>query len=152
MSMATVFGYSPGPVELNALDVLADGSVALKQERSNVEFAFKACGLSFSAMARLSDSGPVLQIAANVGGDPYSAEGADMRKAVHAIIRSSHSSPSCRLMVSRQKRIYCVGKARLGESWTPTALLTAAAELVLEARPYLMVLRDVLPRWAKPAT
>jgi hypothetical protein len=23
--------------------------------------------------------------------------------------------------------------------------------LVLEARPYLMVLRDVLPRWAKPA-
>jgi hypothetical protein len=54
-------------------------------------------------------------------------------------------------MVSKQKRIYCVGKARLSETWTPTALLTVAADLVLEARPYLMVLRDVLPRWAKPA-
>jgi len=71
---------------------------------------------------------------------------------VHAIIRSSHTSPSCRLMVSKQKHIYCVGKAHLSETWTPTALLTAAAELVLEARPYLMVLRDVLPRWAKPVT
>ena len=93
----------------------------------------------------------MLQISANIGGDPYTAEGVEMREAVHAVIRSSHASPSCRLMVSKQKRIYCVGKARLGENWTPTALLTAAAELVLEARPYLMVLRDIMPRWAKPA-
>jgi len=152
MNMPTVFNRPPAPAELNELVVLADGSIALKQERASVEFGFKACGLPFSAVTRLTDSGPVLQIAADIGSDPYSVEGVEMREAVHAIIRSSHTSPSCRLMVSKQKRIYCVGKARLGETWTPTALLTVAAELILEARPYLMVLRDVLPRWAKPAT
>ena len=151
MNMPSVLNRPPTPEALNELDVLADGSIALKQERSNVEFAFKACGLPFSAITRLTDSGPVLQISANIGGDPYTAEGVEMREAVHAVIRYSHASPSCRLMVSKQKRIYCVGKARLGENWTPTALLTAAAELVLEARPYLMVLRDIMPRWAKPA-
>ncbi len=151
MNMPSVLNRPPAPEALDELDVLADGSVALKQERANVEFAFKACGLPFSAMTRLTDSGPVLQISANIGGDPYTADGVEMREAVHAVIRSSHMSHSCRLMVSKQKRIYCVGKARLGESWTPTALLTTAVELVLEARPYLMVLRDIMPRWAKPA-
>ena len=151
MNMPSVLNRPPTPEAMNELDVLADGSIALKQERANVEFAFKACGLPFSAITRLTDSGPVLQISANIGGDPYTAEGVEMREAVHAVIRYSHTSPSCRLMVSKQKRIYCVGKARLGENWTPTALLTAAAELVLEARPYLMVLRDIMPRWAKPA-
>jgi hypothetical protein len=152
MNLPTVFNHPPGPAELNELDVLDDGSVALKREHANVvAFGFRACGLPFSAETRLTDTGPVLQIAADIGGDPYTAEGVEMREAVHAVIRSSHTSPSCRLMVSKQKRIYCVGKAHLNETWTPTALLTVAAELVLEARPYLMVLRDIMPRWAKPA-
>ena len=151
MNMPTVFNCPSAATELNEVDVLADGSVALKHERTNVEFGFKACGLPFSAVTRQTDTGPVLQIAAEFGSDPYSAEGVEMREAVHAIIRSSHTSPVCRLMVSKQTRIYCVGKAHLSETWTPTALLTAAAELILEARPYLMVLRDILPRWAKSA-
>jgi hypothetical protein len=151
MNMPMVLNRPPAPAELNELHFLADGSVALKQEHAALEFSFRACGLLFSAATRLIESGPVLQIAAEIGGDPYSAEGANMRDAVHAIIRSSHTSPSCRLMVSRQKRIYCVGRARLDNTSTPTALLAAAAELILAARPYLMVLRDVLPRWPKPA-
>ena len=152
MNMPISLNHPPAPAELEELDVLDDGSIALKRESSTVQFGFRACGLPFSAATRQTESGPVLEIAAEIAGAPYSAEGIDMRETVHAIIRSSHGSLSCRLMVSKQKRIYCVGKAHLSESWTPTALLTSAAELVLEARPYLLVLRDVLPRWAKPAS
>src|SRR5262245_41743159 len=151
MNMSTVFSHPPAPAEIEAIDVLEDGSVALKRERANVSFGFNACGLPFSAETRLTETGSVLQIAAEIGGDPYSAEGVELRETVRAIIRTSHASPSCRLMISKQKRIYCVGNAHIGETWTPTALLTVAAELVLEARPFLMVLRDILPRWAKPA-
>jgi len=151
MNMQTVFSHPPAPAEIEAIDVLADGSVALKRERANLTFGFKACGLPFSAETRLTESGPMLQIAAQIGDAPYSAEGVELRGTVHAIIRYSHASPSCRLMVSKQKRIYCIGKAHLGDTWTPTALLTVAAELVLEARPFLMVLREIMPRWASPA-
>ena len=151
MTMPTVFNRPLHPAELGEVDVLADGSIALKQEWAGVEFAFRSCGLPFSAVTRLTEAGPVLQVAADVASDPYSVEGMAMRDAVHALIRSSHAAPHCRLMVSRRKRIYCVGQAQIGNNWTPSALLTAAAELILEARPYLMVLRDILPRWAKPA-
>ncbi len=151
MTMPTMFNRQPAPAELGEIDVLADGSIALKQERAGVEFAFRTCGLPFSAVTRVTESGPVLQIAAEVASDPYSVEGVDMRQAVHALIRSSHAAPHCRLMVSRHRRIYCVGRTQIGNNWTPSALLTAAAELILEARPYLMVLRGILPRWAKPA-
>lgn len=149
--MPTVLNRPPAPAELSELQFLADGRVALRQERTAVEFSFRACGLIFSAVTRAAEPGPVLQVAAEVGPDPYSAEGVQMREATHAVIRASHASPSCRLMVSQQKRIYCIGRARLDDTWTPTALLAAAAELVLAARPYLTVLRDVLPRWPKPA-
>jgi hypothetical protein len=151
MTMPTVFNRPPHPAELGEIDVMADGSIALKHEWAGVEFAFRSCGLPFSAVTRVTESGPVLQIAAEVASDPYSVEGAGMREAVHALIRSSHAAPHCRLMVSRRKRIYCVGRTQIGNNWTPSTLLTAAAELILEARPYLMVLRDILPRWAKPA-
>jgi len=152
MNIPTVLNRPPAPAELQDLNVLADGSVVLNRDHTNVEFSFNACGLSFSAATRLTDSGPMLQIAADVSSDPYSAEGVPMREAAHALIRASQAAPHCRLMVSKHKRIYCVGRTRIEDNWTPTALLTAAVELILEARPYLLVLRDIVPNWSKPAT
>jgi len=142
---------NPVPDALSGLDFLADGTIALGNGNGHVEFSFNAYGLNFSCNTRLIEAGPILQIAADIGSDPYTADGADLRDNAHAIIRASQDAPACRLMVSRQKRIYCVGRARLPEPWTPTALLTAAASLILEVRPYLLVLRDVLPKWPQAA-
>lgn len=142
---------NPAPEELSDLDFLADGTVALKNGKGHVEFSFSAYGLYFSCNTRLIESGPILQIAAEIGSDPYTAEGSNLRDSAHAVIRASQDAPACRLMVSRQKRIYCVGRARVAEPWTPAALLTAAAGLILEVRPYLMVLRDILPKWPQNA-
>jgi hypothetical protein len=142
---------NPAPEELSDLDFLADGTLALKNGKGHVEFSFGAYGLYFSCNTRLIESGPILQIAAEIGSDPYTAEGSNLRDSAHAVIRASQDAPACRLMVSRQKRIYCVGRARVAEPWTPAALLTAAAGLILEVRPYLMVLRDILPKWPQNA-
>jgi hypothetical protein len=138
---------NPAPEELSGVDFLADGTLALKNGKGHVEFSFNAYGLNFSCNTRLIETGPILQITAEIGSDPYTAEGAHLRDSAHAIIRASQDAPACRLMVSRQKRIYCVGRARLAEPWTPTALLTAAADHNQEARPYLMIRRDILPKW-----
>jgi hypothetical protein len=142
---------SPAPEELSDVDFLADGTVALKNGKGHVEFSFSAYGLTFSCNTRLIESGPILQIAAEIGSDPYTADGVHLRDSAHAIIRASQEAPACRLMVSRQKRIYCVGRAHVVQPWTPSALLTAAAGLLLEVRPYLMVLRDILPKWPQNA-
>jgi hypothetical protein len=138
---------APVPEELNSLDFLPDGTVALSNSKTSVNFAFRVYGLTFQANTRLIESGQVLQIAADIGSDPYTADGADLRDSAHALIRASQNIPACRLMISRQKRIYCVGRAHLAEPWTPTTLIAAAAGLLLEVRPYLLVLRDILPKW-----
>lgn len=138
---------APVPDELSELDFLADGTVALSNSKTNVEFSFQAYGLTFTANTRLIESGPVLQISADIGSDPYTAEGVELRDCAHAVIRASQGVPACRLMVSRQKRIYCVGRAHVTEPWTPASLIAAAAGLLLEVRPYLLTLRDILPRW-----
>ena len=149
MNMQMILARPPAPDAMDKLDFLADGSVALTQQRGTLEFSFQSCGLRFSATTRLIETGPVLQIASDIAPDPYSAEGASMRAAAHAVIEASHGSPACRLMISRQRRIFCVGRARLDPTFTPTSLLTSAVELVLEARPYLTVLRDILPNWQR---
>lgn len=138
---------NPVPDELSSLSFLPDGTVALSNGSGNVSFGFTAYGLHFSANTRLIESGPVLQIAADIGSDPYTAEGTQLRDSAHAVIRASQVAPACRLMVSRQKRIYCLGRAHVTEPWTPTTLLAAAAGLLLEIRPYLLVLRETLPKW-----
>lgn len=143
---------TPMPDEFNGFDFLPDGTVALSNAKSGVEFAFRAYGLTFSANTRLIESGPVLQIAAEIGNDPYTADGSQLRDCAHAVIRASQQAPACRLMVSRQKRIYCLGRARVPDPWTPMTLIAAAAELILEVRPYLLVLRDVLPKWPQIST
>jgi hypothetical protein len=152
MNMELMLGRPPVPDAMDKLDFLADGSVSLTQHRGTLEFSFEAVGLRFNATTRMIDSGPVLQISSDIAPDPYSAEGGSMRSAAHAVIEASHGSPSCRLMVSRQRRIFCVGRARLDSTFTPTSLLTSAVELVLEARPYLTVLRDILPNWQRAGT
>ena len=139
------------PAELSEVDLLPDGTVALNNGSGQVAFSFSAYGLGFVCNTRLVEAGPILQISAEIGCDPYTAEGAYLRDSAHAIIRASQSAPACRLVVSRQKRIYCVGRAWLTEPWTPTSLLAAAAGLILEVRPYLMVLRDILPKWPQTA-
>lgn len=143
---------TPAPDELNGFDFLPDGTVALSNAKTGVEFSFRAYGLTFSANTRLIESGPVLQIFANIGSDPYTADGSHLRDCAHAVIHASQDTPACRLMVSRQKRIYCVGRARISDPWTPATLIAAAAGLVLEVRPYLLVLRDILPKWPHAAT
>ncbi len=148
MNMQMILGRPPTPEAMDKLDFLQTVDCPHPAPRHS---GIRIPGLWAAVHRDHADdqSGPVLQIASDIAPDPYSAEGTTMRSAAHAVIQASHDSPSCRLMVSRQRRIFCVGRARLDSTFTPTSLLTAAVELVLEARPYLTVLRDILPSWQK---
>ncbi|HEX9448912.1 MAG TPA: hypothetical protein VF920_13065 [Dongiaceae bacterium] len=114
-----------------------------------LEFSFAYQGLRFGANTRRVDSGTILQVAADVAPDPYSVEGASLRRAVHAIIDASHALSNCRLVVTRQKRIFCIGKAAVPESSMPKDVISGAVEIVLEIKPYLDMLAEILPAWPR---
>lgn len=112
-----------------------------------MEFSFAYIGLRFGANTRKIDSGTILQVAADIGPDPYSVEGADLRRAVHAIIEESQHLPYSRLVITKQKRIFCIGKASVNTPSAPVDLISAAVEIMLDIKPYLDMLAEILPGW-----
>ena len=76
---------------------------------------------------------------------PYSAEGVATRRAVVAIIDASQAMSEVRLVISKHRRIYCIGKAMLPTDWEPHDVIAAATRLVLEVKPYLVMLQEALP-------
>lgn len=136
------------PPDEPRLRVRSDGSLEIGQPGGQIEFAFRFMGRRFEANTRPTGAGMVLQLSAEIGPIPYSAEGSGVRSAVFAVIDSSHLMDGARLVVSQRRWIYCIGKATLKDGWTRKDAVSAAVRLALTAKPYLQLLTDILPHRA----
>jgi hypothetical protein len=133
------------PEEQSRLLVNNAGLLRIGRLDRQIEFAFRLLGLRFTANTRPAESGTVLQLAAEVGPVPYSAEGVGIRRAALTIIETSQVLPEARLVISRSRWIYVIGKASLPNAWTAADAISASARLVLQVKPYLAMLLEVLP-------
>ena len=133
------------PPEEPRLRIHADGSLQIGRQDGQIEFAFNYLGLTFEANTRPTAAGVVVQVVAEVAPLPYSAEGVATRRAVIAIIEASQVMPEARIVVSKNRRIYCIGKGVLPTQWEPLDVITAATRLVLGVKPYLVMLQEALP-------
>lgn len=133
------------PPEEPRLRVNADGTLQIGRKDGQIEFAFHYLGLTFEANTRPTASGTVVQIAAEIAPLPYSAEGVTTRRAVLAIVEAAQTMPEARLVISKSRWIYCIGKGALPTRWEPIDVITAATRLVLEVKPYLVMLQEALP-------
>ena len=153
--MKTKASFPPmTPDSLDHIHFDQDGSVRIGRPGKPIEFSFIYQGLRFNASTRMVEGGAILQVAADIGPDPYTVEGITLRKSVHAVIDATQQLICSRLIVSRQRRIFCIGKASVSSPTAPVELLSGAIEIVLEIKPYLDMLAEVLPHWprdTKPA-
>ena len=133
------------PPEEPRLRINADGTLQIGRKDGQIEFSFHFQGVTFDANTRPTATGTVVQVAAEIAPLPYSAEGVATRRAVVAIIEASQAMPEARLVVSKSRWIYCIGKAGLPGHWEPQDVITAATRLVLEVKPYLVMLQEALP-------
>jgi hypothetical protein len=133
------------PPDEPRLRINADGTLQIGRKDGQIEFAFHYLGLTFEANTRPTASGTVVQVSAEVAPLPFSAEGVAARRAVVAIIDASQAMSEARLVVSKHRWIYCIGKSTLPENWEPKDVIAAATRLVLEVKPYLVMLREALP-------
>jgi len=133
------------PPEEPRLRINADGTLQIGRKDGQIEFAFHYLGFTFEANTRPTAHGTVVQLSAEIAPLPYSAEGVATRRAVVAIIEASQAMPEARLVISKHRWIYCIGKAGLPSNWEPQDVITAATRLVLEVKPYLVMLQETLP-------
>ncbi len=134
------------PPDEPRLRVKSDGSLEIGKPGGQIEFSFQFMGRRFDANTRPTASGMVLQVSAEIGPLPYSAEGGGIRSAVFAIIDSSQLMDGVRLVISNRRWIYCIGKAVMKTDWTQKDAISAATRLALTAKPYLQMLNDTLPK------
>lgn len=142
------------PMKPDALDHIQfaqDGSIRIGRPGKPLEFAFGYQGLKFGASTRPIEGGAILQLAADIAPDPYTVEGVTLRRSVHAVIEASQYLTCSRLVVTRQKRIFCIGKAAVASPGAPADLLSGAVEILLEIKPYLDMLAELLPTWPREA-
>lgn len=140
--------WQPFPPDEPRLRFKEDGTLQIGREEGQIEFAFTSVGYKFQANTRITGNGALLQLSAAIGPLPFSAEGLGVRRATLAIIDASQLMNEARLFVSKHRWIYCVGKASLGEGFQPREAIVASTRLLLEVKPYLTMLRDVLPQRA----
>jgi hypothetical protein len=134
------------PPDEPRLRLKADGSLEIGKPGGQIEFAFRLMERRFVANTRPTSAGVVLQLSAEIGPVPYSADGTGIRSAIFAVIDTSQLMDGMRLVISQHRQIYCIGKAMLKDSWTQNDVLSATARLVLTAKPYLQMISDILPK------
>ncbi|MEX2009642.1 MAG: hypothetical protein WEC41_05560 [Dongiaceae bacterium] len=133
------------PIEVNSFVVNPDGSVARQDPRLRpFAFDFAYHGVAFAARMRLEDDRPFLQLRGECGPLPYSVESIALRRDAFAVLLASRSLPHGRLALCTDRRILAVGDIALGTPMTPTNVIAATAQLLLEIRPYIELLRDLL--------
>lgn len=132
-----------GPYELNSLAVDSAGELTRIDPRERpFGFRFDCLGLRFTAATRLRNGSVWLQVNAKIGPLPYTAESLERRRYAMAIMRASHGLPHGRLGVSRDRQIEISGEVPLAGTLTAVNVVSAAAALVLEVKPYLGLLGD----------
>ena len=133
------------PPEEPRLRVNPDGTLQIGRKDGQIEFAFQFLGFTFEANTRPTAHGTVVQLSSEIGPLPYSAEGVASRRATIAIIEAAQALPEARLVISKHRWIYCIGKASLPDPWEPQDVIIATTRLVLEVKPYLVMLQEALP-------
>jgi hypothetical protein len=138
------------PPGVDHLHFDAGGAVRIGRGGGLVEFGFHFMDVRFTATTRQIQSGPVVQISGEIAPLPYSAEGLVVRRSAVAIIEASQQLTHTRLAISKYKTILCVGKAPIISPSTPVDLIAAAVSVMLEVKPFLQILAEILPTWPKP--
>lgn len=131
------------PLEVNSLFVDSNGQLNRIDPREHAfRFTFESLGLHFDAATRVRQSKLWLKLTAKAGPVPYTAESLERRRNALAIIRTSQSLPHGKLGLSPDRQIEISGEIPLTDPLTPVQVVSAAARLVLEVKPYVALLAD----------
>jgi len=141
LSSLSFLANHPLPVELGTIKVGPDGT-PVHHERAVLNFTFDYTGAAFTATVEPIADGAKLRIDSDLAPMPYTAEGRSRRRDVQIIVRASRTGMKHgRLVLDTQGHIHLTCEITLGRPVTPTSFVTAATQLLIEATPWIALLR-----------
>jgi len=127
------------------IDAAAAGSVAIVSDvplgsfpaRMPLRFGFRCFGIPFDAVADNSPDGPTLSVAAEIRPVPYSAESAQARHNLFAILENACPGGKARFLVGDRQEIRIVGSTVIGADPTPERIIAAVTAMLFPLKPYV---------------
>jgi hypothetical protein len=119
------------PLELDRSDLLGrDGS-------DPVVFRFVLHDVPFSCTVDRPEGQPMLTLTGDLGALPYTAEGAERRRAMQAVVAAARERSGLDWQVTPQQQIQVRGGISLPSPLTPVAMILGAVTLLLRVLPFL---------------
>ncbi|MBV8168289.1 MAG: hypothetical protein JO021_15945 [Alphaproteobacteria bacterium] len=141
LSSLSFLANQPLPVELGTFTVGPDGT-PVRHERAALNFTFDYTGAVFTATVEPNADGAKLRIDADLAPMPYTAEGRDRRRDLQIIVRASRTGMKHgRLVLDPQRHIHLACEITLQRPVTPASFVTGATQLLIEATPWIALLR-----------
>lgn len=100
--------------------------------------------MPFSCTADRDNGHAALALSGDFGSLPYTAEGAERRRSIQAVLTAARQRSGLSWDVTPQQQIEVKGGITLDLPLTPIALVAGAVTLLLRARPYLDLLLEAL--------
>ncbi len=108
------------------------------------EFTFEYLGFLFAVKASAEEQRTNMFLRAHLGNVPYTAEGPIKRSNAMEVLSAATVHLGGRVKVTSHQRIILIEDYVFDEPLTPVLLLTKAATLLVQAKPFLELLSEVV--------
>lgn len=130
------------PLEIGSVTLGADGHIRCTPAERPLAFRFSACGVLFEA--EIADRRSPLRLRANLGKLPYSAESPDGRSLARVVLGASDRLGRGHILLTDEHDMVLEGELSPPEPRTSARVIAAAVALVLDFKPYLDLLGEVV--------
>jgi hypothetical protein len=133
------------PLGVNAIDINADGVPSIAEPPRPSRLRYVVHGLPFyAAVSPTEDDGATCQVWAEVGVLPYTVQSPAKRGAILAVLQSTRTLPTAKLLVQGGQKIILFSESRKSERFTPEDIIFQTVTVLQEARPFLAILAEYL--------
>jgi len=130
---------------LRSLSVDAERGLVVVAPPPPTQFRFGFEGLRYAATLTPTPQGVHCRITAPVGPVPFTAEDGAARRAMLAIVRSCRDRTEARFVIDTAQTIWLMAETAVAEVPTPESVMLELARHLAAARPYLRLMRDLVP-------
>lgn len=120
------------------------GVLAHRGGAGTIDFQFTYLGYPFAVRAEAGAQGSTVNIRAVLGYLPYTAESRRGRLGAMSILQASAQAMGQRVRLGDKQRLIMSDKRVTKDTLTPVNLMTLMVGMLLEAKPYLMLLSEYL--------
>ncbi len=135
-------GDGTEPLEVNSITVDADGNVTRRVPPSPFNFCFTYLEIPFSARVSEDGGNKNLNVTADFGPMPYTAEAPKLRKPLLALLDALKAEGTFRLSLNTRKRIMLAGEIPMEAALTPVNIIASLTTLLVHTDPYLDLISD----------